>query len=306
MENELRTARLLYREREFELQEKQEEFERRLSELRQRNADMVAGQAALENEASQDRDTHKLQLDQSRHSVELWQKRLRELDASERRLKAELGDIATKQRRLDQKYEQLEKQERERTNERTALRQEYRQRFEEQSLKLRQRSDQLERRWASVQQLHADVSTMYREAIEIRIGTEELWGELSHNESPAALAKRLSELRRRLNDQYELANQRLVDQKEEVATLLGRLQQHESHLSQKRDEVRGWIARRQDEIEVQATKLLERERELDRQSADMRHFERAWREEKQSLEAEIRQLKRLVSPTSVSPARATT
>jgi hypothetical protein len=159
-------------------------------------------------------------------------------------------------------------------------------------LALQHRSEKLERRQFSLNQLHADVLRMYREATELRLCTEELWGQLSQNVSPAALTQRLAELRRKLVDQFQLATQSLLEQKNELQLLVDRLAEHRGTIQQQRQEVQVWLRSQQTEIERQAARLVAREQELDRQQTEMAYLRDHWEQRRHAYEQEIRTLKR--------------
>ncbi len=290
MENELRTARLVYREREFKILEKQREFESRLTEMRQRNADMVAAQSALESEAHVNRIRHHQQLDESRLSVEEWQKRLRAMENDEKQLKQRMDEIEATKVELDSQRELLAQREKS-LQEAESSDEAYLREIAVEREKLAAKSEELERRHVAVRQLHGDVSKMYREGLEIRISTEEVWGEMTEANPAGEISTRVSEYRSQLTQEYQIANQKLAEQQVEIKTLIERLALHESRLTQQRDEVRGWVSRRQQEIGEQANRLLEREQELDRQGTNLRHFERQWQKDRESLEHEIQRLR---------------
>ncbi len=296
LENELRTARLLNREREAALQEKHAEYQQSVEELRQRNADMVAAQAAMEKEAEQQVKVEKTDRSEVRRSVELWQKKLRELERNERQLQARLADAHARQKELEDQTERMQEAEREQNSRLGSERAAYRERFESQLAKLQKRGEELDRRSISIQQLHAEIAKMYRDVLEIRMATEDQWSQVCEKISPAEATQRMAEFRRTLTDQFELASQSLAKQRQEIAELVGRLAENESRLTVQREELRGWVARRQSEIEEQAERLLARERELDMHEANLRHAEREWQKRHADLEQEIRRLRRMVSP----------
>ena len=282
----------------MELSDQQEKYAFSLEQLRQKNADMVSAQVTLEREARERTAEERADREELRHSVELWQKKLRELETNERQLKARLSDVQQRQEHLDRLTEEMRTAEREQTTRLDAERSEYRDRFEQQLAKVEHRAEQLDRRDVTLRQLHGDVSRMYRDALDLRLSTENVWAEVCEDVSPAEATERLAEFRGQLNDQYQLAEQTLEDKRQEIDTLVQRLAQHESRLAGQRNELRAWASRRQSEIESQAAKLLDRERDLDRQDANHRQSEQTWMQTKDGLEQEIRRLRRLVSPSS--------
>ncbi len=250
----------------------------------------------MEQEAQQQVTVERSDRSEVRRSIELWQKKLRELERNERQLQARLADAHARQKEQDEQSLRLQEAEREQNARLGSERSAYRERFESQLVKLEQRGEQLDRRSISLQQLHGDIAKMYREALEMRMATEDQWSQLCEKLSPAEATRRMAEFRGKLADQFELASTSLAEQRREIAELVGRLAEHEARLTSQREELRGWVARRQAEIEEQAGRLLAHERELDSQDANLRHAERAWNKRQADLEQELRRLRRMVSP----------
>ena len=294
IENELRTARLVIREREVELTERRDAFDASLRELQERNADFVAATTALEAESTQQTTKHQVRVKQNVQSAEVWQQRLREMDRDERKLKAQLADIQYRQHQLDEQEQEIFLARRQLELEGNRKHAEHQRRIDSRLNQLRTQAEHLDQRRLIVERLHRDVGRMYREAIEIRICTEQLWAQMN-DISPVDLTATISALRQKLSDQYDLTSQHLDQQRTEVQSLVNRLKEQESKLSTQRAELRGWASRRQEEFEQQAHQLRERELELERQSANTKHSQRHWRSEREQLEQEVRRLKRLSS-----------
>ena len=293
VENELRTARLVIRERETELMQRRDEYDSSLRRMQAQNADLVAATTALESEGREQSTSLRARSKDTIQSAELWQRRLKELDRDERLLKAKMADANQLQKRLDEELAKQQNESRRFAEQHEQRKTAAKRQFDERLAQLHEKSERLEHRRMAVEKLHQDVTRMYREAIEVRICTEEIWAQVG-DVSSTEMTERLAVLRRRLDDQYHLARQQLGDRKAEIQRLVQELSNHESNLSNRRNEVRGWVARRQEEIEQQARQLVDREQELDSQSANLRHSERQWRSEREQLQQELRRLKRLV------------
>ena len=293
VENELRTARLVIRERESELLQRRVEFDASIQRLQAQNADLVAATTALEAEGQKQSTVMRSRAKDTIQSAELWQRRLKEIDRDERLLKAKMADADQKQKRLDEELVRLQTESRRFVEQREQEKVAAQRQFDERLSRLQERAERLEHRRMAVEKMHQDVTRMYREAIEVRICTEEIWAQIG-DVSSTEMTERLGTLRRNLNDQYQLARQQLESEKGEIQQLVQQLSDHEANLSNKRNEVRGWVSRRQEEIEQQASQLRNREQELDKQSANLRHSERQWKSEREQLQQELRRLKRLV------------
>jgi chromosome segregation ATPase len=305
VENQLRTARLVCAEREQELNEK-------LLEADAAAANSALGPAAVANfrrvDAAETVPVPMPASSRARSGIPIvnptlngthWETRLAELEKSERLLQSQLAQVAFDRRKLDAERAALVEARQRQKEVSTAAVAESKLKFEQELLRLQTWSQQLDRRKLAVDQLHQEASRMYREALEMRLCTEQLWAEINEATSPAESTQRISELRCKLMDQFHLANQQASEQKEELEALIERLESHQETLRQQRDELRHWIARRHAEIEVDAEKLLNRERELDRQDAEIARLKSAWSEQRHEYEQKIRRLSRLVNSATL-------
>ena len=132
------------------------------------------------------------------------------------------------------------------------------------------RRQELERRETSLVQLKSQVSGMYQEVLEMRLVTEQLWGEVRESVSPAQLTRSLGQLRVRLADQYRFAQQQLVADRKELQQLAARLDTSRASLVRQRDEFHAWATRRQQEAEAQAARLVAQENKLLRDQGRLR------------------------------------
>lgn len=293
LENELRSARLLQQELQHELLDRQRSVARREEQLDRETADLLHAESTQLAEASQQSAVASQLNADAKLTAEQWRRRIAELDRGERQLKSQLADVAFKQQTLDQQREQLMEEYAQREQRQRDQRESDTKRLDAELVRLRTRQEEVERRAISVRQLHHDTCQTYRETIELRIATEQIWAEMSGKISTAELTRRLATWRKKLMDQYALASESLEQQKSENLTLLHRLEEQAESLKRTRDELRQWMSRRQQELIEEADKLLSRERELDREQANMRHLEQQWSDQKASYEQEIRRLRRL-------------
>lgn len=301
MENDLRTTRLIQREKEQELAEREADFQTRWRLLQEQATDVATAELALQSKNQEKRLDDGYDRDQLKQSLQRWKQRLQELDRSELQLQAQLADVARARERLEQERAELDRLRSEHQQRYDSDRARAKQRIERQLAAVRQQADQVERRRIALQQLHADVTRMYREAIEMRICTEELWGRLSEELSPPQLTKQLAELRRKLTDQFHLANQSLRDQRKELQELVTRLETRHGEIGQQRHKLQQWLARRHAEIERQAARLVGREQELDGQRAEVQEAKNSWAAQRQDYEETIRQLRRRIVLSGASP-----
>ena len=296
-ENEMRTARLLLHERELELRERTTEFERRWKELKVRTTDVSVAQLALEagSQLPSAQDDQKNQNALLKETLEQWQSRVSELEDSERILQAQMADIADQRQQLQSKQELFIQQrssdreqfEKEIDQIQTGLKRRWRQ--------LQQRSKTLTGRRQALERLHTDVMRMYREMTEMRLITEELWGQLNKQVSPAKLTKSMATLRRKLADQFQMASESLTVKRQELSEMVTRLRENHAKLREQRDQMQGWLTRQHDEFEQQAARLIAREHKLDQREQQLQAQEASWKDKQNQYEQELRRLRRFDS-----------
>lgn len=145
-------------------------------------------------------------------------------------------------------------------------------------------------RQATLEQLHGDISRLHREALEMRLVSEELWAKLAGRAPPAELTRAVAETRSRLCDHFRISEAALVARQEELATLAEKLEFQQIKLADQRRDVQTWISAQQAELERQAARLAAREDQVAAQQKSLRQQEAAWHDERRQLQREIRQL----------------
>jgi chromosome segregation ATPase len=127
---------------------------------------------------------------------------------------------------------------------------------------LERRARRIDQCQAAFQKLRDEVEQMHREALEIRLGTEELWAELSGAAPPAALTRSLGRIRAKLAEQYRQANAELEERKKEIESLRRQMAEEYRNLAEHKERFEQWYAGRQEELDRQATRLIAREKQL--------------------------------------------
>jgi chromosome segregation ATPase len=295
MENEMRTARLVLYERELELREQASEFQRRWQDLQIRTANVSVAELALksDDESQSAQSCLEQQNAEIKEALGRWQSRVEELEDSERKLQAQMSDVAEQRRQLQIKQEHLEHTNRADHEQLGQEINEIQTKLQRRWQQLQQRGKTLEQRRGSLERMHADVMRMYREATETRLATEELWGQLNKTVSPAKLTKSMAELRKKLADQFQMASDSLTVKRQELSKMVTQLRDHRKKLRHQRDRVHGWLTRQHDEIEQQAARLIAREHELDQRERQMQDKEEFSRDKQNKYEQDLRRLRRL-------------
>lgn len=148
----------------------------------------------------------------------------------------------------------------------------------------------LEKHRVAVEQMRCEAAKMHREALEMRLISEQLWLELSQHAPAAELTQSLATLRKRLAENYRGAKEHVAEQKAELVRLAERLDEQQARLHEHREQVRAWQAAQQQEIEQHAARLVQREIELDRQEKTQQLESTRWNHERRELQQEIRRL----------------
>jgi hypothetical protein len=129
-----------------------------------------------------------------------------------------------------------------------------------------------------------------REALEMRLATEETWAQLSGALAPASLTRSISIVRAKLADSYRQTLEDIARQSTDLETVRRELAEQLAGLEAQRHELQQWAQRRHEDIEHQAARLVAREQELDRQQQHYEQLESRWQLEQIEYQAEIRRL----------------
>lgn len=156
---------------------------------------------------------------------------------------------------------------------------------------VQRRAEHVDKCRASLKQLRDELGRMHRETLEIRLATEELWVQLSGAAPPAALTRSLGRIRTRLAEQYAQANVELVEQKKELESIRGQLDSQLNKLIEHKRQFEQWTAGRQRDCEVQASRLVAREEQLQCEEDHLREQAAHWQAERLGFQRELRQWK---------------
>jgi hypothetical protein len=162
--------------------------------------------------------------------------------------------------------------------------------LEQQRQLLRHREEKLARRQQHVEQLHEEITQLHREALELRLASEQVWGDLMDEFPSEELSQTMHQVRCKLADHYRMANDALARRKDELHELRNDLNLQEQRLRQQRREIQMWADRRYDEIEARTAKIIARERELDQLESEFQRQSIQWQQQREAYRQEIEQL----------------
>lgn len=131
-----------------------------------------------------------------------------------------------------------------------------------------------DQREAALSRMQDEVNQMHREAIEMRLATEQLWAQMSETASPTELTRSLSALRNRLAGHFQLETELVEERKQSLEHLRDEASAKVLELRNQRERLKNWVNEQYEEIERKASQLESREREL--------HRDRGYRRERYS------------------------
>jgi hypothetical protein len=207
---------------------------------------------------------------------QLLQQQMRELSTESDRLaelrEATAAEAVREQQHLDEQQRQLDRE------------------FAEAQNQLEGRHVQLVHREEALRLLREETSWIHHETLEIRMVVEQTWAELVEVCSPAKITQQLARSRQQLADVFLLQKQELQECRDALDELIARLDDRADQLRKQRGEFESWAARRQEEIETQAARLVARETELEREEKRLAKARNDWSSERLHLQNRLRKL----------------
>lgn len=226
-----------------------------------------------------------------REASEEFQRRRQQIFETEQSLAAEECEVRGLRRKLLAQREQLERLEQKRRQEAADERDALQVELESKRKQLDRRGEDLDRAQTALRHLRAELSTMHRETLELRLAAEELWMQLSGTIPPAALTQSLSRIRGSLAETYRAENAELARRKLELRAIGAELAEDHKRLQQQKDELDAWSVRRERQIEQQAQRLVAREQELHDQETNFEEKAHGWATARLEYQQEIRRLR---------------
>jgi hypothetical protein len=160
---------------------------------------------------------------------------------------------------------------------------------------LAERNIELDRRKMVLQRTQDETQALHREALEMRMVTEQLWAELSEKTPADQLHQLLSTLRTRLDDQYAAMNRSLSDRKAELVTLQSRMHNKQQELRKQSRKLQEWVESRHDDVKSHAAQLDAREMLLNRREHRLQDEFAKWEAQQREYKQQLNGLLRKVS-----------
>ncbi|WP_428308729.1 hypothetical protein [Lacipirellula sp.] len=160
----------------------------------------------------------------------------------------------------------------------------------EQSRSLAHQHAELDKREQALEQVAEQLRATQREALEIRLATEETWLQLQGVLAPATLARSVAHVRARLTEQFQLTSDELKRRRSDLETARLEITDQFNALQQQRQELDRWAHNRDRDIENRASLLVAREQEIDAQQRHYQQDARRWEQERSEYQQEIQRL----------------
>ena len=141
---------------------------------------------------------------------------------------------------------------------------------------LAERKIELDRRKSVLQRMQSETQSLHREALEMRLVTEQLWIEISEKAPPEHVNELLTSLRARLDQHYVEQQKEIQDQAGELVELKESIEQKQEDLRLQSNQLQQWVETRHDEIKSYAAEVDARELLLDRREHRMREEISKW------------------------------
>ena len=155
---------------------------------------------------------------------------------------------------------------------------------------LAERKLDLDRQQSVVNRLQEETQALHREALEMRIVTEQLWAKLSKTTSPAKLKELIGSLRSRLDQHYAREQETLESRKQEISGLQSVLEEKQQSIRQQSTRMQEWFASREQDIRTYANEVDARAALLDRREHRLESEFAKWEAERRSYEEQLQGL----------------
>ncbi len=296
LESDTRAARLWIEQRVAELSSGGEELSRERQELQRRLARLAAAEAAMQRrespsgEDAEERKEPKEQAEELRRTAEALESRKNQLDAAGRRLAESQVEIQNLQEQLTAERLELAEQSAAFREQMAAERSQAMAELEEKRRAVERREEHADQCQAALKQLRGELERTHREALEIRLATEELWARLSGAAPPAALTRSIGNLRAKLAEQYAQAKCEQVERKQELEAVRRQILAEHDKLAQHKRQFERWVDGCREDCRQQASRLVAREQQLREEELRLRRQSQQWQAERLRMRSELERL----------------
>ena len=155
---------------------------------------------------------------------------------------------------------------------------------------LAERKNELDRRQTIVQRMQDEAQTIHREALEMRLVTEQLWSEISDKVPPEHVAELLQTLQTQLDEAYRSREKGVEDRRQELQQLKDEIQRKQEDVRDQSRRLQEWLESRHDEIKSYAAEVDAREALLDRREHRMSEEFSKWEATRSAYQSQLQSL----------------
>lgn len=155
---------------------------------------------------------------------------------------------------------------------------------------LAERKIELDRRKAVLHRMQDETQALHREALEMRLVTEQLWARLSEQSPGDHLNELLTSLRARLDSHYATTKNTLLDRKNELMVLKNCIHEKQAELREQSHKLQDWVESRHEEIKSYAAQLDAREMLLDRREHRLQDEFSKWEAQRRGYKQQLQGL----------------
>lgn len=155
---------------------------------------------------------------------------------------------------------------------------------------LSERSIELDRRKSMLQRMQDETQAMHREALEMRLATEQLLIEISGKAPTINVQELLERLKSRLDEQYQEQQATIDGRKAEVDAALDLIESKQTQVRQQSLKLQEWVESRHSELKSQAAEVDARSIMLDRKEHRMREEFSQWEAQRGAYQQQLQSL----------------
>ncbi len=148
----------------------------------------------------------------------------------------------------------------------------------------------LDSRRSRLDRLRDELEESHRETLEMRLGIEQSWAQLSQTFGEETSRQRIEQARASLNEHFEQVRHTIDEQRQTLAETHERLQSQREEFRQERQEFSEWITERESQLRQREALLQEEVQSNDSRESQWRDTREHWLQEKLEAESVIRQL----------------
>ena len=155
---------------------------------------------------------------------------------------------------------------------------------------LAERQLEVEREKSVVRRLHDEAQALYREALEMRLVTEQLWHKLSALTPPDKVEQHIADLRTRLETHYAAEHAALASRREDLQSLQQVLEEKQAALRDQSARMQDWFTTRDEQIRSYSNEIDVRSSLLDRREQRLQDEVAKWQTQRKDYEHQLQSL----------------